>query len=217
MFNFSGLPEKLNIQQRLPRLEEEETPMRILRWIGIALAMLIFVLFAVAMIARESDGPLHLYPFAFLPGGPLKSGELVTGPEPDWSFTRDVMVVELQLANPPLSRNTWLVVHEGKLYVPCGYMNSWWGRLWKQWPVDAMHDGRAMIRIAGRRYVREAVRVTEPDLFWSLIRVLRKKYRPLEDQELPEELPSVESTGVWFFELAPRGSAATRTRSSPGR
>jgi hypothetical protein len=187
--------------------------MRFLRWIGIALAMLIFGLFAIAMIARESDGPLHLNPFALLPGGPLESGEVVTGPEPDWSFARDIMVLELQLANPPLSRNTWLVVHEGRLYVPCGYMNSWWGRIWKQWPIDAMHDGRAMIRLAGKRYVRGAVRVTEPDLFWSLIGELRRKYSPAEDRELPDELPSIESTGVWFFELAPRGSAGTPPKS----
>jgi hypothetical protein len=105
------------------------------------------------------------------------------------------------------ARNTWLLVHEGKLYVPCGYMNSWWGRLWKRWPVDAMNDGRAVLRIAGKRYEREAVRVTEPALFWSLIGEVMRKYRPLEEEALPAELPPPESTGVWFFELAPRGGA----------
>jgi hypothetical protein len=108
---------------------------------------------------------------------------------------------------PARSRHTWLLVREGKLYVPCGYMNSRWGRLWKQWPVDAMKDGRAVIRIDGRRYEREAIRVTDPEVFWPLAKELLRKYLPTEDQELPSELPTIESTGLWFFELAPRRSA----------
>jgi hypothetical protein len=190
--------------------------MRFLRWVGIALAVLILGVIAVAIVARSSDGPLDPYPLAILQGGPLLSGELVTGPEPDWSFARDLMVMELQLANPARSRNTWLVVHEGKLYVPCGYMNSWWGRLWKQWPIDAMNDGRSVVRISGKRYERHAIRVTEPALFWSLTKEVMRKYRPLKDEDLPDELPPLESTGVWFFELAPRGSAGTGNPSTPG-
>jgi len=185
--------------------------MRFLRWIGIGLAVLMLGLVAVAIIARSSDGPLAVFQ-----GGPLRTGELVTGPEPDWSFARDIELMQFQLVNPAGSRNTWLLVHEGKLYVPCGYMNSWWGRLWKQWPIDAMNDGRALIRVAGKRYEREAVRVTDPALFWSLIGEVLRKYRPGEDETRPDELPSPESTGAWFFELAPRSSAKTETGSSPG-
>ena len=190
--------------------------MRFLRWVGIALAVLILGLVAVAMVARSSDGPLGPFPLALLPGGPLLAGDLVRGPEPDWSFARDIELMEFQLLEPARSRTIWLLVHEGRLYVASGYMNSWWGRLWKQWPIDAMEDGRAVIRIAGKRYEREAIRVTDPELFWSLIKEVRRKYRPLEDEDLPDELPSLESTGAWLFELAPRGSAGTRTPSSPG-
>lgn len=189
--------------------------MRFLRWIGIALAVLVLGLVAVAIVARSLDGPLRPLPFALLPGGPLRTGELVTGPEPDWSFARDIEVMELQLLEPARSRTVWLLVHEGKLYVACGYMNSWWGRLWKQWPHDAMKDGRAVIRIAGKRYEREAIRVTDPELFWSLVKESRRKYRPSADQALPDELPPLESTGVWMFELAPRSNAPSGTQSSP--
>jgi hypothetical protein len=185
--------------------------MRLLRWIGIVLAALVLALLAVAIVARFSDGPLAVFQ-----GGPLQAGELATGPEPDWSFARDIEVMEFQLLDPARSRNTWLLVHEGKLYVPCGYMNSWWGRLWKQWPIDAINDGRAVVRIDGKRYEVEAIRVTDPALFWSLAREARRKYRPPEDQALPSELPPPESTGIWFFELAPRGSAESRTGSSLG-
>lgn len=190
--------------------------MRFLRRIGIALAVLILGLVAASVAARFSDGPLRLYPLAVLPGGPLRAGELVAGPEPDWTFARGIELLELQLVDPPRSRNTWLVVHQGKLYVPCGYMNSWWGRLWKRWPLDAMKDGRAVIRIAGKRYERQAIRVTEPALFWSLAREVQRKYRPRGDEALPSELPPPESTGMWLFELAPPGSTPMATRSSPG-
>jgi hypothetical protein len=190
--------------------------MRFLRWIGIALAVLVLGLVAVAIVARSLDGPLRPLPLALLPGGPLRTGELVTGPEPDWSFARDIEVMEFQLLEPARSRNIWLLVHEGKLYVACGYMNSWWGRLWKQWPIDAMEDGRAVIRIAGKRYEREAIRVTDPELSWALIKESLRKYRLREDEGLPDELPPLESTGVWLFELAPRSGADSSSRRPEG-
>ena len=190
--------------------------MRFLRWIGIAVAVLVLGLVAVAIVARFLDGPLRPLPLALFPGGPLRAGELVTGPEPDWSFARDIEVMEFQLLEPAHSRNIWLLVHEGKLYVACGYMNSWWGRLWKQWPIDAMEDGRAVIRVAGKRYEREAIRVTDPELFWAVVSESRRKYGSAEDPALPDPLPPLESVGVWVFEMAPRGSAPAGPGSSPG-
>ena len=41
---------------------------------------------------------------AMFPGGPLEADELVTGPEPDWTFAKDVPTMELQLVDPPQSR-----------------------------------------------------------------------------------------------------------------
>ncbi len=38
--------------------------------------------------ARFADGPI-----AIIAGGPFTSGELITGPEPDWSFVRDLQEV----------------------------------------------------------------------------------------------------------------------------
>jgi hypothetical protein len=182
--------------------------MRFLRWTGVVLVALILGLAAFGTLARFSDGPIGPLPIALFPGGPLRAGELVTGPEPDWSFARDIMLMEFQLADSTRSRNIWLLVHDRKLYVASGYMNSWWGRLWKQWPAEALKDGRAVIRIAGKRYERETRRIVEPELFWSVIRELRRKYRPEGGGEpLPSELPPVESSGVWLFELAPRGGS----------
>ena len=48
---------------------------------------------------RNADGPSILFP-----GGEMTSGELHTGPEPDWSFINDIQLVELQLNDPMASR-----------------------------------------------------------------------------------------------------------------
>ena len=60
--------------------------------LGVAIATLSFA-------NRNADGPSILFP-----GGKLVTGELYSGPEPDWSFTDDVQVIELQLEDPPRSR-----------------------------------------------------------------------------------------------------------------
>lgn len=70
----------------------------------IALGLLgsLVLLIVLALIgARFADGPV-----AIIAGGPVTSGELVTGPEPDGSFVRDIQEVEFQLVDPPRSRTT---------------------------------------------------------------------------------------------------------------
>ncbi|GEM_PF-6570356 len=70
----------------------------------IALGLLgsLVLLIVLALIgARFADGPV-----AIIAGGPVTSGELVTGPEPDGSFVRDIQEVEFQRVDPPRSRTT---------------------------------------------------------------------------------------------------------------
>jgi hypothetical protein len=110
-----------------------------------------FALFLFGM--RFADGP-----YALVPGGEFISGKLHLGPEPDWSFLKDRGEVEFQLIDPVRSRVTWILEHEGRIYIPSGYMTSTWGRLWKQWPIEAEKDGRAVLRIDGVLYDRELVR-----------------------------------------------------------
>ncbi len=168
--------------------------MRIVRWLGIIVVTFIAVIAVLAIAARLSDGPIAIFP-----GGPLEFGELVAGPEPDWAFAREIDTVELQLVTPPRSRTTWILEQDGKIYIPCGYMNSTLGRLWKQWPIDAEADGRAMVRIDGRRYERQLVRITSPALFDALTKELRRKYR------VGATSRSVESGNLWLFALMPPG------------
>ena len=73
----------------------------ILRVVGGLLVLLLVVIGVLVVGARFADGPL-----ALVAGGPFTSGELVSGPEPDWSFVRDVKEVEFQLLEPARSRTT---------------------------------------------------------------------------------------------------------------
>ena len=135
-------------------------------------------------------------------GGELVSGELVTGPEPDWRFAHDVPTIELQLVNPPRSRVMWVVEHEGKPYVVSAYMSTTIGRFWKRWPVQAERDGRAVMRINGKRYERTLKRIKTGSVVEGVVSELRRKYRY---QVTPAD---IEAGSMWLFELAPRNPAS---------
>jgi hypothetical protein len=164
--------------------------MRVLRALAIGLGGLLAALGLAAFAARFADGPV-----AILAGGPFRSGELVDPPPGDWSFAAEIDEVELALLAPPRSRTTWIVVHEGVPYVPCGFLDV---PLWKQWPHEALEDGRAVLRIDGKLYPRQAVRVTDPRLHATLAGLAARKYGFAEGGELPgpDEL--------WFFRMDPR-------------
>lgn len=171
--------------------------MRIIRWIGIAIAILLGLLLVVGIAARFSDGPL-----AIVAGGPLISGELVSGSEPDWRFVRDIPTIELQLLEPPRSRTTWILENEGRIYIPCGYLDSPLGRIWKKWPIEAEKDGRAILRVDGKRYERQLVRVKDPATYDLLANQIQQKYH------VEMAGASVDGDALWIFELAPRPGAS---------
>lgn len=150
--------------------------------------------FATAAVKqRFADGPNLVFS-----GGPLESGELHTGPEPDWSFVADIETIELQLMDPPRSRRIWTVEYDGKLYVWSGYMNTRAGRLWKHWPIQAERDGRAVIRIDGIRYERQLVRITSGDVLDGITATITSKYPSRTTRA------AVEAGSAWLFEAEPR-------------
>lgn len=168
---------------------------RFLRVVAGLFALLIVALGGLAIAARFSDGPIVIFA-----GGPFSSGEMVAGAEPDWSFVRDVREVEFQLLDPPRSRITWILDHEGKAYIPSGYMTTWWGRIWKKWPHEAEKDGRTLLRIGDDLYERQLVRVTQGPQVEPLLAELSRKY--VGGRDIP--LDAVTSGYLWLFELAPR-------------
>jgi hypothetical protein len=167
----------------------------VLRFVGALLAVLLAAIAILLVGARFADGPL-----AIVAGGPFASGTLQTGPEPDWSFVHDVREVEFQLLEPARSRTTWIIDHAGKAYIPSGYMTSWWGKLWKQWPHEAERDPRILLRVGGSLYERKLVRVQNGPEVAPLLAELSRKYAG--GREIPAEM--VTSGYLWLFELAPR-------------
>jgi len=149
-----------------------------------------------ALGVRFSDGP-----FGIIAGGPLKSGELILT-EPDWAFAHDIPTIELQLLSPPRSRTVWMIEHKGKIYVPCGYRNTWLGRLWKQWPLEAEKDPRAIVRIEGKRYERTLIPVSSKHpAVKELLAELQSKYM---GGTTPTSSNIVGTDALLIFELAPR-------------
>ena len=153
------------------------------------------VVAAVLIGARFADGPLEI-----IAGGPFTTGELQSGPPTDWSFVRDIETIEFQSLEPPRSRTVWVLAHEGRMFIPCGYMNSTWGRIWKQWPVEAERDGRIITRIDGKLYNQNLVRIQDGPILEPLLAEMSRKYAG--GQPIPVEV--VTSGAFWFFEVTPR-------------
>lgn len=165
---------------------------------GIA-AVPVIALLGVFVAARLHDGPLG-GALAIVAAGPFESGDLYTGPEPDWSFVRDYATVEFQLLEPPRSRTTWIMEHENRIFIVSGYMNTWYGKLWKHWPAEAEADGRIVLRVDGTRYERRMVRVMEGDFIRPVLDEISRKY--LGGATVP--MSEITSGNMWMFELAPR-------------
>jgi len=168
------------------------------KFFTVVIAILVVTATAYAIAVRFSDGP-----FGIIAGGPLQYGELVQD-EPDWTFARDVSTIELQLMSPPRSRTVWMIEHEGRIYVPCGYRNTWLGRLWKQWPLEVQDDPRAIVRIEGKRYERTLIAVTSKHpAIEALLAELQRKYVGGGTSAPPG---IVDTDALLLFELAPRST-----------
>jgi len=167
---------------------------RLLKFVAYAVGLIVVVAVVTSIAARFSDGPMEIFA-----GGPFTSGELVTD-EPDWSFVKDYDTVEFQLLEPAASRTTWIAIHEGRVFIPSGYMTTWWGKLWKQWPLQAEQDGRAILRVDGQLYERALVRVMDGPDIDPVMAELSRKY----GQGQPFPRVAFDSGYLWIFQLVPR-------------
>lgn len=158
---------------------------RLVRILGYVVLSLVVLIGGAFVAARFHDGPL-----AMIPGGALEGGELVAGPVTDWSFASGLQEIELQLAHQDTSRTTWVVVHEGVAIIPASLSFP----PGKQWHYAADRDGRAIVRIAGKRYPVTLTRVQDPVLEAKLSEAIRAKY--------PSVPPG--GGGMWFFRVASR-------------
>lgn len=157
--------------------------MVVIRWL-VRLALFIGLAIALVVVgARFHDGPLGP-----IPGGSLVGGTPVAAPVTDWSFAADVAEIELQLASQSRSRTTWIIVRDGKAYVPAatGYPPG------KTWHRAALSDGRAVLRIAGKRYPVTLSKVDDAAVVAAVREVALKKY------------PVRPGGEVWLFAIASR-------------
>lgn len=157
--------------------------MVVLRWVMRIVAGLVVLIALVFIGARFHDGPLGP-----IPGGPLASGPVVDTAVTDWSFAADVVEIELQLAAQSKSRTTWIIVHDGKAYVPASTEFP----PGKTWHRSALADGRATLRILGQRYPVQLAKVDDPTLTATVRDVAFKKY------------PARPAGDVWLFSVTSR-------------
>ncbi|HKA16073.1 MAG TPA: hypothetical protein VKH41_13710 [Myxococcota bacterium] len=164
--------------------------MTALRWLLRIATGLVALIALVFFGARFHDGPLGP-----IPGGPLVSGEEVIQPVGDWTFAKDTGEIELQLASQQRSRTVWFFVLDGRAYVPCslGFPPG------KSWNRHAAADGRATLRIDGKRYP-----VTLTKLDDSVTRQMGETARA-ELTRKYGKLPPTDG-GVWMFSVTSRSS-----------
>jgi hypothetical protein len=167
----------------------------LLKIVAVFLGGLAFVVVVMLVGARFADGPLEI-----IAGGPFTTGNAATA-EPDWTFAKDYQTVEFQLLDPAQSRTTFLVVHEGRVFIPSGYMTTWWGKIWKRWPLHAEKNGDALLRIDGVLYQRRLVRIIDDPAIVPVLAEIGRKYAP-NGEPIPRE--AFDSGYMWLFELLPR-------------
>jgi hypothetical protein len=184
--------------RRLPCFKAmEESRSSLFRQILFGFSLLVLVsitaIGTASLKARTFDGPTQLFA-----GGPLISGPLIMGPEPDWRFTDEIDSIELQLLDPPTSRRVWVIQYDGRIFVVSGDRDTLLGRFVFTWPFQAAEDGRAFVRIDGKRYPRHLRRVQSGEDLEGILAAMQKKYGVSGDRR------GVEDGVFWLFELAPR-------------
>ena len=109
-----------------------------------SIGVVALALWTFTFLVSFSDGPTEIFP-----GGAFTSGELVKG-EPDRSFAKNLSSVGFQTMNPVSSRTTFILIQDNRVFIPSGYMTTWWEKIWKQWPYQIEKDRRAILRIDGK-------------------------------------------------------------------
>lgn len=155
------------------------------RWLIRIVAAFALLAGAVVLSARYADGPLGP-----LPGGPLASGPFVTQPVADWGFATGVEEIEMQLDAQTRSRTTWVLVHDGKAYIPAAAEFP----PGKTWHRAALEDGRAVLRIEGKRYPVQLARVDDAAVQAAVRAVAEQKY------------PSRPAGEIWLFSVTSRAA-----------
>jgi hypothetical protein len=156
--------------------------MRVLRWIGLGLGVLLMGLAVLFGVARFLDGPLGP-----IPGGPLH-GETSTEDPMNWAFAGGEATLELQVGDR--TRTVWFVTYQSVLYVAAAEGER------KQWPAEVMKDPRVRLRVAGRNYDRKLVRIDDEAMRQAVGKTFETRYQTTLSPEAKAR--------VWVFRVDPR-------------
>lgn len=169
---------------------------KFLKWLGIVICTLVVAVGVFLFGMRFTDGPIEIFT-----GGPFNSGELASAPA-DWSYLTDRDVIEFQTMNPARSRTVWLAVHESRLFIVSGYMNTGYGAIWKQWPHYLEEDDRVILRIDGNLYEQRLERIMEGPEVVPVLNELARKYFGGATGLGSEE--TITNGDTWMFEVVSR-------------
>jgi hypothetical protein len=169
----------------------------VLKWVGIIFGSLILAVSIFLFSMRFTDGPIEVFT-----GGPFSTGELAAAPS-DWSYLTDRGIIEFQTMDPNRSRTVWLAVHEERLFVVSGYMNTGYGGIWKQWPHYLENDDRIILRIDGNLYEQRLERVMQGPEVVPVLNELARKYFGGTGDGLGSA-DSVTNGSTWMFEVVSR-------------
>ena len=171
--------------------------MKLLKGLAIAMVCAVAAVWLFLFAMRSADGPM-----AIIPGGAFSSGEPTAVPD-DWSFLADRMEVEFQTMDPATSRTVWVGVHDRRLFLVSGYMTSWYGGIWKQWPHYLGDDANIVLRVDDNLYDLRLERIMDgPDII-PVLGEFGRKY----GGAAPDFAPSTEavtSGAVWMYEAVAR-------------
>lgn len=170
---------------------------KVLKFMGIGAGVIVLLVAIFLFSMRFSDGPMEIFS-----GGPFTSGELTPAPD-DWSFLTDRDTIEFQTMDPARSRTVWLGVHEGRLFLVSGYMNTSYGGIWKQWPHYLANDDRVILRIDGKLYEQRLERILEGPEVVPVLNEFARKYFGGGGDGLSSD-DSVRSGDTWMYEVVDR-------------
>ena len=125
-------------------------------------------LFLVLLVVRATG----LNPHGGVPGLWL-SGNVVTTPETDWSWTDKYQTDELQTNTwygLPHSVTTWNIAYNGQLYLATS------GADVREWPKNVARDPHVRLKIGDQLFDCTLVVVTDPAEIAGMMQVRAKKY-----------------------------------------
>lgn len=164
------------------------------RALSVVLITCVGLILALNLLMRFSDGPMEI-----ISGGPFTTGKLIPT-QSSWTSIRDRNTIEFQTLDPVSSRTVWLAVHDEKLFIISGYMNTYFGGIWKQWPHYLDKDDRIIIRVDDRLSEHRLKRVHDGPDVGPVLSEFSRKY----GDGLASDGSAVSNGDSWLYEVIAR-------------